>query len=389
MNDLHIMTSTKGGVGKTLVSICSLLHYYQKSAPVVGIDLNTMNPDFFRILSLTQSRPLPRMDWEKAELGGNGAVIVRPTKPRSLPDGAIGFWRRIDQISDYPDFSSSTVIIDTNLHVANFVQSDEAKSPLHVIEQLLSKARRIYFWVIWSWASFQEIQPIYAAFDTLSHRFGDAVSIVHVLNPSAIVPPQTELVTRTQMILAVNEAITGLKKLASYLGEEDSAQLLIKAIHTMSPEKRSKTNNSDDYSVSGLLELSKAEPTKPLSLTAFRLVTEEILRHLRENSPSDLSLFVPVNQAIQRLVANIPFDTTSATSFEIPIERMKRPSNVLAIGSHDARLAGYTDKFARSPANNIQRIVLEISPSIRETVSNFLTYLQPVLPIDEVSSSRK
>ncbi len=149
----HIITGSKGGVGKTLLALLlSAYHLENSSGSTLVIDLNSMNADFSRLLfyqkevgeSISISIPIP--DTKKHEqivlqktfsLDDNGNpiyyVVGWPLNPfrmydpslfanllSSIKDSALNI---IEERFDIP--ALKTVIIDTNYHFCNIFSEQD------------------------------------------------------------------------------------------------------------------------------------------------------------------------------------------------------------------------------------------------------------------------
>ena len=52
--DWHILTSSKGGVGKTLLSLMLWVAHLKAGKRVLLVELNGMNPDLYRFTAFTE-----------------------------------------------------------------------------------------------------------------------------------------------------------------------------------------------------------------------------------------------------------------------------------------------------------------------------------------------
>lgn len=116
--NIHLLTGGKGGIGKTLVSLSVITSYSLDSAKkILGIDVNTMNTDLFRLLSFQQPSRLD--SWRLSVTSANQTLVARPMNPYVLPNGSKGFWKKILDIIKRPQFEEFDLLIDTNLHISN------------------------------------------------------------------------------------------------------------------------------------------------------------------------------------------------------------------------------------------------------------------------------
>jgi hypothetical protein len=201
---LHLFTSSKGGVGKTLCSLSTTVNYLSQPAnKVLCLDLNWINADFSRFMAtgrnLTSNPPLMSSDI----CTGRGK-IHRFKNFFTLPLGALGFWENIElslQKCREDSFNLDYAIIDTGLHVANLIRrthKDTIERTVQKIQEIKSKFQinKVYIWFIWTLASILSAEDgagILMASTYLEDALGincfnKNENLIHVLNPHALYP---------------------------------------------------------------------------------------------------------------------------------------------------------------------------------------------------------
>jgi len=210
--NIYIVTSGKGGTGKTLFAV-ALATYFLESNNLFAIDLNLTNPDFSKQLSrlkgVNQSEitlkvirtvESPRSfllteisDDTKSEIIG---YSVRSDPPYKLLDfGIISFYQYIDIILKsfyetykvYPD----NIVIDTNLSINNFVEVDRS-SLIEINDMEFIKKYKIFFCHQWD-SSYpfnkEKIKKIIQSKEKLFNIFNDFndKNIIHCINPKVFI----------------------------------------------------------------------------------------------------------------------------------------------------------------------------------------------------------
>lgn len=195
---LHIMTSAKGGVGKTLCALCASTHFLQEERrQTLVIDLNTSNPDFSRIMALA-ARQIDLEPFTGWSICGGAGLVLRYQPPFIIPEGPKGFWERVESgLSKSP--LAQHVIVDTNLHPANLIEfTTHPNFPVtrEVIERIVTDhdILDIYVWFVWTIAatlSNIDIPNIALAFEALAQVSPNQFitsNVIHVINPYALYP---------------------------------------------------------------------------------------------------------------------------------------------------------------------------------------------------------
>lgn len=179
----HIITGSKGGVGKTLLALLLSAHHLEKSnGSTLVIDLNSMNADFSRLLfyqkevgdSISISIPIP--DKKKYEqivlqktysLDDNGNptyyVVGWPLNPFRMYDASLfanlltsikgSALKIIEERLEIP--ALKTVIIDTNYHFCN-IFSEQDIHYTEYNEGVLSNDS-ISIWFMWVYRQLENL----------------------------------------------------------------------------------------------------------------------------------------------------------------------------------------------------------------------------------------
>ena len=199
---IHIYTSGKGGVGKTLQALCSSLHYLDRALPVMVCDFNNFNADLRQLLKGLVDK----------EFINQGGLVFRPL--RSIPDSYVvslanlydlhedgigGFFKHLNTVFDFcktKGLRPEAVVADTGYHLANFDKYD-------VLRQIklndMAKDYTPYLWFVWTLAAVlrdEEMSALINTVDTLKtvdlgwkKPFSDSNNIIHVINPHAFMQP--------------------------------------------------------------------------------------------------------------------------------------------------------------------------------------------------------
>jgi hypothetical protein len=165
--DWHIVTSSKGGVGKTLLSLLLLVYYHNiKHRRVLVIDLNSMNPDMHRLVGKEVDRKL----FHSVNIGNNqkpfrflyqqisfnenamtNYVIGWPVNPCKMLCGAESFFDFLEKIKESLveieqkwDFQIDTIVIDTNHHFCNLFSDDD-----NLYRERSLFQDNFFIWFIW------------------------------------------------------------------------------------------------------------------------------------------------------------------------------------------------------------------------------------------------
>ncbi len=403
--NIHIITGTKGGIGKTLVSLAIACHYFygndtDANKALLTVDLNSTNPDLSRILSYYSNLKSPS-SFDRYEIDAqNGRLrTMRPSQPYFIKGGAASFWSDLQFIVDNYVFSEHNrgrspefdILVDTNYHVGNLVHDrtdidvlqntqlphDLSMSWVEILKDSLARhpKQTYYIWIFWTWATFQEkeIMPITLALSQFAREFKDRVSIVHVFNPSALLLPNIAFPpTLEQYENELDHIAEEKQRVINEFGDVDNdlTQLKLRNLEAehWAIRKRIRTlPNFEAHSILGLYNLARSQAIKP-----------PIPYHDEKQSIDFLRNVVP-------LFRNPSGSSDQKKKTEETFEALEalldqywggRPCNLLLISTIKPELKGYTERFAQSVPNTMDDIYKEIS-SIVEDISYFLPSLAP------------
>lgn len=342
---IHILTGGKGGIGKTLVGlsiVCSYVLDLQKS--ILAIDLNSMNHDLSRLLAL--GRPKPLDNWRSSKIEGDSNVVW-PPNPYVLPEGAKGFWEKLSDIVSKGEFLSHNAVVDTNLHIAN--TEGGIDSPQGFVHSILKVSKRkILFWILWTYASINDNESIVRTINRFRDDYGEGIEFVHVLNPSALMPPRRNLNLEIEHIIQVRNEEQMIVQLMRSNNIEDKSSLeqILYRLNQKSTELFQQIRDSaEPYTMIGSRELWDLPILNEFDDLEFITMLAENLESFGENRY--LSLYEKLS------------------------EYGGRPRNILPISTHNTSLFGYTEvkklgKNIGDIRNRIKEVQMEISAFLRQ-----------------------
>jgi len=198
----HIVTGSKGGVGKTLLSLMLLAYFWRKNKQsnevaavekkprnyILAIDLNAMNVDFWRVLKKYNDnyQEMPSISLGKRNFRvvrfsyeSNDYLFMFPENPyitygtQSFSDLLVDIKRLSSGDKKYnPLLGSSgieTVVIDTNYHFCSLFAEVGGSSYDCFRKGGLLETDNIFIWFMW----------VYAQFAILSNGVDDAKIILN------------------------------------------------------------------------------------------------------------------------------------------------------------------------------------------------------------------
>lgn len=339
MTNVHIVTSVKGGVGKTLLCIATMSSYIVRDVngrSILGIDLNSMNTDLFRSLATDHNpkRLKGASNWIKSKIrDGHPSTVVRRNEPYVLLNGAAEFWGQLSELLNHDEFSDCDFIVDTNLHLTNLITG--STEPHNYLNTILdeNEDRIIHIWILWTFASLRYPDDIVKGLtfftNRISKQFSNRVRFVHVLNPSALVPPHVDLNTHIEAWYAYKQTEDRLAETNLLLSDTRLKEALERArreylniLHEALQEKLSTPPEPIPYPFQGLKKLIQ-------ETTVNSIAYEEFMRKIGH---------LIADQVLRRPVENI-FDEIYEQSFK----DRGRPQNLLPISTHDPSMRGYTE----------------------------------------------
>ncbi|OQW91051.1 MAG: hypothetical protein BWK78_05635 [Thiotrichaceae bacterium IS1] len=353
----HITTSSKGGVGKTLLSLFLVAYYTtnKKNIPLV-IDLNGVNTDLKQlvcdskyVVSYKQNKALKlhRMDLKN---GNNLSVIKIEQKTGSYllgwlknpyelfsPQSFLGFLSTLREelpiVRDFfnKDTDLDTVIIDTNYHFGNLFssQTDDDYEGFSAWEN-----DRFFIWFIWV---YRQVQNCYSQqhgqIDQLTqNQFNGDVGLmkeaarkiekyvsrnmqyhqspfIHVINPMSL----TDDVSLLEKILGTGKEVAVLKELADDL-----------------------TKSSEGYSFANMLTLMVDAQKKVLEDAGTGKSMKEVI------NADDNPFLTMLTQLVKDLKGEV--DNNKNRLFTRKNTEGERPRNLFPIHTFEKVLASYHHK---------------------------------------------
>jgi hypothetical protein len=359
MNDLewNIITGSKGGVGKTMITLLLLIRNLELGKSTLVIDLNAMNTDSSAIL-LEERRRDRRIviEHETAtdsalveQVGANQLIVQRtfsslaqnqqrdyyavgwPSNPYGLykPSLFADFLaliknnaNRIQKELEMPAIES--VIIDTNYHFCNIFSNDEQYYKEY--QTGILKNDRIKIWFLW----------VYRQLDNLikANEEGDARAVY--ATASAMEAYLKKAYNSTTPFMHV---FTPVSLICSKKDESAGAgAALIKLYNAI--------RNEEDDTIQGLEEIESLSKGNPICFRDWvdRLETARVNLQ-RKGNKDPHSLF------LNMLISASQVQNRENNSFE-------RPQNVIPLSVYHAALQYYTDKTANDPVSEIKEFSL-------------------------------
>lgn len=353
IQNIHILTSVKGGVGKTLLSLSLIGSYAYRNlsthnGKVLAVDANSVNMDLFRILAHKgNSRSLPNgLHWRCSEVEMAGRVrgaVVRRDQPYVLPMGIAEFWREIEQLS--PSFPDHDIVIDTNMHVANLIDGPPLYvdtrpptriGPIEVLNHLLDDHHRLYVWIVWTFAALRDperyVAEGIARFDALSKQARRRVNFVHVLNPSVLVPPQSPLEEQLQSFYEIGAMRTKINELMHELPAGDPGiGLLAEMRERLTIERMNRLNFVADDTTGRMIGVFPGLQNLMENEEATDEIGDKELLHKIQASIIEAATKAKLRDVFEAIYTN-------------EFESKGRPRNLLPIYIHDTELQGYTER---------------------------------------------
>lgn len=249
--DWHIVTGSKGGVGKTLLTLMILARHLEKEqSSALALDFNAMNADTSAILLDSKKRDRTMIINHEAakdtELFGADKIVVqktftslRRTFRSEKKNYAIG-WPS-NQFSLYPPtlfadllgtIKDSTkgiekklklpelgsVIIDTNYHFCNIFSNDEKYYESY--QKLLDDGDSITVWFLWVYRQLENLlkpgseadaRIVSATASAIEEHFmrNNTAPLMHVFSPVALISSELE---ETQDTNAIFKFLNAKKK---------------------------------------------------------------------------------------------------------------------------------------------------------------------------------
>ncbi|HME53079.1 MAG TPA: hypothetical protein VKM55_12735 [Candidatus Lokiarchaeia archaeon] len=191
---INIFCSNKGGSGKTLFSLVSMLHGYFNGARVAAIDLNFQNPDTATILQglivdphageapiINEGTTLAYRE----EFINDRLVSIRPHPLYHKEYQVLTF---LDQFLFTNEGRFDLIVVDTGLNLPNLMPAEldgekwPRSRPVPTIWQLYTYSAGLRPWEM------EAYDETVAMFRQFFHPEFDARNLIHVFNPQAFIP---------------------------------------------------------------------------------------------------------------------------------------------------------------------------------------------------------
>lgn len=324
----HIVTGGKGGVGKTLLSVAIFLAYVLGFKRLIhGLDLNSTNADFHRLLGFKPTDDF-NPNWQTAE-SDPSAHISRPNDPYILPEGISGFWEQVISPLQIPAYYQHNITVDTNLHIANLYRGNP--DPDDVVKMLVNKTQRtVYLWIVWTYASIIDYQSVNQAIRHYREKYPDRFKIIHVLNPSALMPPTVDI-REASRLGEYQQREQTYRKQRSELTDPNEIQFLDLLLSRNSESMRAiAVSLSEKQLISGLQKIWELD-TISSNVVNDEKVGELLAKHLIHKDDGTMSPNA-ISQGFESLCN------------DIKVTFGGRPITVLPITTYDRTYFGYTEK---------------------------------------------
>ncbi len=359
----HIITSSKGGVGKTLLALLLAARHLERGQTPLVIDLNAMNADSSALLvegvspvEDSEYKPEITLDHQKAageteQLGAENIIIQRTNsfskegpipyavgwpsnpynlyKPSLFADFLCTIKSNLGRIKEELGLNIQTIIIDTNYHFCNIFssQGDQYYEGYHGKELENDK---ITCWFLWVYRQFNNLlekkvgsDKVYQSARLMEKhlkRGDDHACIMHVITPVSLISSQ---IVQEQGTSGKKWPILSL--LFTFEQEEERNKRLI---------------------VEGL------DKTEKLSISRYKNFTGWV----RALVDAEAVLQVYGNE--ERKDDDQDRDALEGGVFlEILLRALKdeRPMNVIPLWDYHPTLQRYTDKYAKDPLATLMK----------------------------------
>lgn len=340
---IHIMTSVKGGVGKTLLSLSIMSSYLTARNGILCADMNTMNTDLYRLLADKEKKdtPLTNTSWGYQKIHSQ-IYTARRNDPWKLVNGR-DFWHELTSLTRTQNFENSDILLDTNVHVANIIDISNS-----IIKDIASSKRHIYIWIIWNNSSFRDDEAIKLA----SARMPKNFTLIHVLNPYALLTPDGMTIEEEIRAFTLNEPVRSARQ---------SLQTSKKTIIGVNPQIASDIDQI-------LARIQNEHPD--LDLHPYTIFPEFETLLNKEVSSGEIS-YADFMRQIGGVFVEQTRNSSLSETLKIIYERnfqdkdRKRPYNLLPLSRYDRNLKGYTQRQYQS-IDDIRNIIYHIGDDVHK-----------------------
>lgn len=381
--DFYIVNSSKGGIGKSLISLMAtkntLDKYSDSDKRVLLIDLNSMNPDCKSLL--VSPKEVKSSDLQKVytgipyEEGDNDEIVLYTVEHKKYKNLSVGWLNETyfgfspqtffifleklyAHLKQYRN-EVSTVIIDSNYHIPNlFSRNSSAYTRTPLLTELFSE-NRFQLFLIWTYRQVLNFQSnlifnpelvkenatLLGVIDQIEeHLCYDEFHqpLIHVFTP--VIFSKATKATEIIKTYEQNAQNPSFKQkifdyLDSFFNDVDDTSMVEEPIEvkkkTVTPKPKYSSKDSSKYvEIPCLKRLADMKATN--EAMRFKIVVDSLLRNsiLSEDSKRNRK----VNQS-ERFES---FLETLADSFLD--EFGGRPVNIMPISTFEYALIGHTDK---------------------------------------------
>lgn len=384
-SNIHILTSLKGGVGKTLTGLSVVGSYRNKDRSnlfkrkLLVVDMNHMNTDLYSILRpFTKGIATTKPPWQYANLPGqrgqtNMVLAHASGEGFQLPLGAKGFWNRlIDLLAAHEGHDA---IVDTNLNFANLINGLTVDELTAILDR---KDSKFYFWIFWTYASLSTAHDVLDkvqgtenllmdVWNLLPREQKNRVEFIHVLNPAGMVtlhPDQSMIdkwVKTANYLMRVSKQTHQLHSSVNDESVEDTSSYI------------SQTNQllrQVEMDLSELVLQFIELNTKPRAIDGLR-----VLRNSTVEPSKPLEEFVTAVSSFIKDHKSSPDELFASRYDRFPtVFHGTRPVNFFPLTTYIPALRGYTDRLAIEPISRLSDI-MKATKMIEQDIGLYLDHL--------------
>ncbi|RKZ80510.1 MAG: hypothetical protein DRR19_23500 [Candidatus Parabeggiatoa sp. nov. 1] len=374
----HIITSSKGGVGKTLLTLLLTARHLELDQTPLVIDLNAMNADSGALLvegvpqvpdpkyELSITIEHPRAAEETEQLGSENIIVQRansfyrgkepipyavgwPSNPYNLyrpslfADFLCTIKGNLGRIQKEMGLEIKTVIIDTNYHFCNIFSQHKGYYKRYNDEL---KDDTITCWFLWVYRQLENLldkkvgsDKLYKSanmIETHLKRDDNHACLMHVITPVSLISSQ--VVVQPQKTK-----------------EDTTERWPILSLLFTSEKKGKEQKRKQELVVEGLDKIEKVEKGNYKSFMDW--ITDLANAHTVLQVPSDEQK-KDGKKDEDKLEGGVFLKTL------IKALEDERPMNVIPLWDYHPNLQRYTDKYAKDPLANLMKY--EIYESLKK-----------------------
>ena len=387
---MHLITSVKGGVGKTLISLAVVASYFQRyinEGRLLAIDTNTMNNDLQNLLASGFANDLENSDdWCFSNIKDTTEHVFFRRNPFHLFDQASGFWKSVSEIISNSDYREHDIVVDSNMLVSNLVYGND--DPTLQVKEILDENPNLnlFFWIVWTYSALRSPQFVERGITQLVDArnrltsLRSRIHIVHVLNPSALAPAKVDIDHQVKAWSEYQETERSYKDTIERLRKDnrgngsDAIESVERILNSELKRKWEEAKNVlkeqkfTAYAFTGLKELIDDEkPLKnPLTYKKFK----DVVKDIKSSSVDESSTY---QERFTKLYGYF--------------RGKGRPYNLLPISIHNPRFRAYIDHESVNAMRNIEDLQSYLQ-SIEKDIGKFLIDLEQIMSFSEGDINR-